>query len=401
MMKILVVEDDNVKSQDIQSVFDIFTDVSVEIQTCTFKAKERLARNHYDLMILDMNLPFEEDGDSQEFAGFMLLKEIQNVQHLKKPGDIIVLTSYDELIKKYEEEIGKGLFVAIKYDVYSVEWKERITNRVNYVMSAANDASDIGETGYDYHCAIITAVDIEFTEAKKILNNPEEFRVKGDPTFYTSGTIGDKKVIIAKQHQMGMTASSVLVMKMIQHFKPKYFIMTGIAAGVKETSNLGDIILASEVWEFSSGKIISGQLENKNFLPDPKYLAISAEIKEVLSKDFSEELKIIEENWENKNNTSGNLKAILGPIACGPVVIQNEQVIKDFIIPFNRKIKGIDMESYGVVYACENGYLPKPRVIICKSICDYGDANKGDTHQNYASYTSAQFTKILLLNHLD
>ncbi len=45
--------------------------------------------------------------------------------------------------------------------------KKRITNRVNYVMSAANDASDIGETGYDYHCAIITAVDIEFTEAKK------------------------------------------------------------------------------------------------------------------------------------------------------------------------------------------------------------------------------------------
>lgn len=376
MMKILIVEDDIVKSQDIQSIFDDFPDVSVEVQTCIFKAKEKLAKNYYDLMILDMNLPFEEGGDSQEFAGFMLLTEIRSVQHLKKTSDIIILTSYEELIQRYQKDIAKGVFVAIKYDVYSDDWKEKITNRIKYVMSSADDASDIGETGYNYDCAIITAVDIEFAAVTKLLNNPQSFKAKGDPTFYTIGTMGDKRVVVAKQHQMGMTASSVLVMKMIQHFKPKYFIMAGIAAGVKETSNFGDIILASEVWEFSSGKIISVQSQTTGFLPEPKYLAMSAEIKEILNKDFSKELKIIEENWENKSNISENLKAISGPIACGPIVIQNEQVVRDFILPFNRKIKGIDMESYGVVYACENSYLPKPKVIICKSICDYGDAKK-------------------------
>ncbi|MFP8644516.1 hypothetical protein ACLHWY_23500 [Priestia aryabhattai] len=404
MQRILIVEDDEIKSQHIQSVFNIFPTLSIEIENCIFKAKEKLVKNYYDLMILDMNLPFEEGGYSQEFAGYMLLQEIQGVQHLKKPGDIIILTSYDELIKKYEGDIAKGLFVAIKYDVYSTEWREKITNRIKYLMSAADDASDIGESGYDFHCAIITAVDIEFTEVKKIINNPQQLRVKGDPTFYTVGTTdlsNSKKIVVGKQHQMGMTAASVLAMKLIQNFKPKYLIMVGIAAGVKGTSDFGDIILASEIWEFSSGKIIAEGSKNNNiFLPEPKYLTVSAEIKEILNKDFSEELEAIEQNWEGEYK-GNKLKAILGPIACGPIVIQNENILRDYIMPFNRKLKGIDMESYGVLYASENGYLPKPKVLVCKSVCDYGDADKNDTYQSYAAYTSTQFVKTLLSHHLD
>ena len=45
---------------------------------------------------------------------------------------------------------------------------------------------------------------------------------------------------------MGMCAASTLTMKLIENFHPRYIVMTGIAAGVKDGDNinLGDILIA-------------------------------------------------------------------------------------------------------------------------------------------------------------
>lgn len=51
------------------------------------------------------------------------------------------------------------------------------------------------------------------------------------------------------------------------------------------------------------------------------------------------------------------------------------------------------MESYGVFFAAKNvvevGTIP----ICIKSICDFADANKGDSAQKYAAFTSTLFAK--------
>ena len=46
-------------------------------------------------------------------------------------------------------------------------------------------------------------------------------------------------------------------MKVIYAFRPRYFIMVGIAAGIVkkelEDQRYGDVILADEVWNYASG----------------------------------------------------------------------------------------------------------------------------------------------------
>ncbi|MEH7538296.1 hypothetical protein V7167_29805, partial [Bacillus toyonensis] len=364
---------------------------------------------YYDILILDMNLPFDKNDEPEDYAGYTLFKELQKVDHLKKPGEIIMLTSFKDLHERYKDEVAKGLFTIIKYDSLSNSWCKQITTRITYLLTSAGDATDTTSGGYEVDIAIITAVPVEYQALKKQLQHCEEHKVKGDNTFYIKGKINDscdKSIVIATQHQMGMVAAAVLATKIIRNFKPRYLAMVGIAAGIRGQGNYGDIILPTEIWEYTSGKIAASQLKDDtpqekgySFAPEPKYLAISSKVKEILNKDYSDVLIKIKDEWQG--DSPKTVPALIrGPMACGSIVVQNEKVIQEFIIPHNRKIKGVDMESYGVLYAVENTYEPKPEVIICKSICDFGDELKGDDFQEYAAFTSAQFLLHLINNEI-
>lgn len=76
-------------------------------------------------------------------------------------------------------------------------------------------------------------------------------------------------MIIAQQREMGMAAATNLTQSIIYHFKPLYIIMVGIAAGIGNGKNLGDIIAATEVWNYSSGKYITDENGKLAFSPDP------------------------------------------------------------------------------------------------------------------------------------
>lgn len=85
-------------------------------------------------------------------------------------------------------------------------------------------------------------------------------------------------------------------------------------------------------------------------------------------------------------------------MACGTAVVANEEVVKKLIQSHSRKTVGLDMESYGMLYAVANGIRFGTTPLCIKSISDFADEGKGDEHQNYASYTSATFTKYLIEN---
>lgn len=404
-MKILLVDDDIEKCNEITNLLYDIDGFIVDTVHNIFSAKENLIRNYYDVLILDLNLPYDESDMCYKDAGYLLYKELQNINSMKRPGTIIFITSYEELHEKYYDEVSKGLFSIVKYNTFEMQWKEKIRNKLEYIVKSSEDSIDLTANGYDYNLAIITAVKIEFDQVKRLLKEQKQITIKGDPTFYTSGYFieGDKKisVIIAMQHQMGIAASSVLTTKLINNFKPKYIAMVGIAAGKKGEGNYGDIIVPTEVWDYGSGKVVENdevEGENSNFLfkPDPKYLVLEVEIKELLNKDYTEVLNRIKSDWPG-DSPSTALEIIKGPMACGSVVVQNEDIIKKYIDPYNRKLKGLDMESYGVFYAAENSYRPKPKVIVCKSICDFADKEKNDKYQSYAAYTSAKFLYYLAI----
>ena len=143
------------------------------------------------------------------------------------------------------------------------------------------------------------------------------------------------------------------------------------------------------MWDYSAGKFTPPvdsaiTFGNVGFQPRPSSIALDDGILDIVKG--------------LKGKTDFEL--LIGPMACGSAVIANREAIEARIQHVMPETLGVDMESYGIFYAAVNSAAPKPKAIVIKSICDYADSDKSDNYQKFAAYTSSEFTKYLLENHL-
>ena len=249
---------------------------------------------------------------------------------------------------------------------------------------------------YKTSAAIITAVKVETSSVFRLYDNWEKITRPNDEQVYyassfTSADGHEHRIITAQQNSMGMTAAAFLASKIIDAFRPQYLIMCGIAAGLGSEARhiYGDVIIPDIVWDYSAGKFtppVNSAITfgNVGFQPRPSSIALDAGLLEIVKG--------------LKGRTEFEL--LIGPMACGSAVIANRNAIESRIQHVMPETLGVDMESYGIFYAAANSTNPKPKAIVIKSICDYADAEKSDQYQKFAAYTSSEFTKYLIENHL-
>lgn len=244
---------------------------------------------------------------------------------------------------------------------------------------------------------------MELESIKRLASEWTHHTFENDSTNYYICNFKTKdaplKVVAAAAPQMGMTASAVLAMKLIQYFSPKYLIMTGIAAGIKDAVNLGDILVADPSWDYGSGKIeeIDGE---EVFHPDPRPIALDIDLKSKLNLLAGDSMLLekIKQSWAGDKPPS-SLNLHIGPVASGAAVLAHGEIAKS-IVAHNRKLLGIEMETYGVMYAANNCPKPRPTVLSLKSVCDFADAEKNDKYQRYAAHTSAAVLHELAVSYL-
>ena len=251
-------------------------------------------------------------------------------------------------------------------------------------------------TNYNSFAALIYVTDTE-ESAVRNMYSWKEFRIEGDDqVYYEAQDCGDKKIYAARQDEMGMTASATLTMKLIQHFRPKYVVMPGIAAGALEESSdsqmYGDVILANLVWNYSNGKYVSKDkaqiiFGEVGFIPRPTAVRVDETMLEYFEKAVKSE----------HNQTH----VLVGALASGSTVVANRLILEKQIKGQFDTTKGLEMEAYGVAYAASHATEPRPKAIIAKSVCDFADSRKSDMYQKFAAYTSCEFVKLMLDEILD
>lgn len=410
MFKILIVDDSIQKITDILDELNTIEnsqEIEVEYELEIKKACKAVEQKQYDLLILDVQLPSLEnrEGVSKD-GGIGLLKFIDEVDRVKKPNFIIGLTAFDENYEENLKEFQDYLCVLVKYDRVEEIWRKQIARKVSYLMKAKSELliqNDLESTNCQYDCAIITAVE---TEMQSVLNCGLTWlplTLEGDPTIYYQSVFNkdeqEIKLILAQQHQMGMVAASILSGKMISKFNPKLICMLGIAAGREGEVDLGDIIAVSECWDYGSGKIKS-DINGDGFVlePEPHHLPIEASIKEYLIGDFEGILYEIRKEWNasNGNRQDKDIKLHVGALASGAAVIQDEKIVTNFILPQNRKVLGVDMETYAVYYSANNVQKKKPAYISIKTVCDFANQYKNNSYQSYSAFVSTKFFMYVL-----
>ena len=266
-------------------------------------------------------------------------------------------------------------------------------------MFLNNIRVNAGENMSDYKsfCALIYVTDTE-EEAVMRMYDWRELRFENDSQLYyrAQDSADGKLIFAARQDEMGMTASATLTMKLIEHFRPKYIIMPGIAAGTLEEAGgaqmYGDVVLADMVWNYSNGKyvpkdqasIVFGEV---GFKPRPTVAKIDEELLPYFEKAISSE----------HNETHVHI----GAIASGSAVVANKSILDNQVKGQFDTTKGLEMEGYGVAYAASHATEPHPRAIIAKSVCDFADNRKSDKYQKFAAYTSCEFVKLMIEEILD
>lgn len=407
MIKILIVDDNAYKQQRIgdivQRISDEYENINVYTATEIITAKNILAKHNIDIMVLDICLPMRISDTPIKDGGIKLLNEIQSSPKFNYPKYVISVSQYEDEISKFDN--GQGIIhESIHFDETKVEWSEKLYKYLSIVITVLSN--NIIHRSYDFDIAIICALPEELELAKSIVSNVKPLIAKGDPEIYFQGSIqkDDRRirVVMTNPRQMGMVAAATLTNQMINSFTPRYIVMIGIAAGVnKNEQGFGDPVVASSAWDYGAGK-------NKRDGEEVIHLN-TIQLENIDSNIESYARRIQGDNkllYEIKVGYIGTkpateLKVHIGPVASGAAVVADENIIRDIKEKQIRDTVALEMEIYGVYFACNHSIEPRPKVVAIKSICDFADMGKNDNYHDYSSYTSAKILEKLILDYFD
>lgn len=395
-VSVLIVEDNRERREQIIAALKTLSDAEqftfVEAEALA-DAKRFLRTTAFDLLILDIAIPRQRNGEIRPNGGLELLDELDARDGFFFPNRVIGITAHQEIYERSTTEFSDRLHHLVQVDITSDRWIERVRNGAANVLAAAQ-GKKVASNDYATDLCVICA--LRDPELKAVLSLDWEWswlREPNDDTTYHRGTFESKgverTVTAAAAARMGMPATAVLATKMIYQFRPKFLAMVGISAGVRERTEVGDVIFGEPSWDCGSGKwrIDDGVME---FLQAPHQLDTAPDVREkfaLISEDVITLAKI-KSDFEGEPSAS-ELRLRLGPLASAASVLADGVTIRR-ITTQRRDALGVDMETYAVMVAGRECGNPKPKTFSLKSVVDFADGSKNDRFQRYGAYTSAQ-----------
>lgn len=348
-------------------------------------------------MILDIQLPTRIGDEVQKQGGLKLLEQI-NGKSYSSPSHIVGITEYEETLKESAKVFEESLLTIIQYDETNTKWEKRLQTKIEKLVEASMSSESSKYNNYIFDVGVVCALyDPELLSIIDIDANWTEVNLENDNiTTYYTGFLNNNnnekiKIVIANSPQMGMPAAGIAATKLINEFKPKYLFMTGITAGVAEKTNLGDVIIADNCWDYDNVKKVA-----EGEFPDYKPLRLEPDLNNLAHKVSRNKayLSEVKNTWRgSKPNTE--LCVHIGDLASGGAVVSDPEIIRG-LQSRARKLLGVEMEAYAIMLAANLSKNPQPKVMIIKSVCDFADSKKSDDYQSYAAYTSAKvFERII------
>lgn len=202
------------------------------------------------------------------------------------------------------------------------------------------------------------------------------------------------RIVTLRQLEKGLTTAAITATKAMCIWKPSVVVMTGICAGVRGAVNLGDLIVATQCFEHSSGQLKDGEL-----IPLQNRVAIQPWLLDFLVSltDSSEMLQRIQADYSEPLPDKFTTNIHYGSMACGPQVVKDSAYIQQ-LRGREYSLVGLDMESYGVALAASMCSSHSHTIVplIVKGVCDFADSNKTDLWHDYSAYASASFVLAVL-----
>ena len=219
MLSILIIEDTPEKLASIKEVINGFSETNIEstVVNDTKQALDKLSNNYYDLLLVDMYIPFEWGvGDANPNNAIELLQQLSEDEDLIFPLSILAITKKEDLAEEYKIKLEQLTVTLLHYKENSDSWKPQLQNRLKTILLAKKSLYNNQE--YDYDVAIINALqDPEHTQLKRVFGC--DWKIVSYPldsfNNYYEGVLNDKdgkkiRCIATYANQMASIASSAL-----------------------------------------------------------------------------------------------------------------------------------------------------------------------------------------------
>lgn len=404
------------------------------------KSKEFLGTSFKSIVQIDSSDSFKselEKLDDDELISLVVhVFYTDSINGIKRFATSGILEEFSALDVMY---ISDGDEKQIKHQMVDEGISERDVFKYHDVYSNLNEGKVLpikklnllgsGNAGtiLSFEYGIIAALyKDEFEAIKPHFNWIEENSIVIGNKKYMVGHLNDqpdRRVIAAVPNATGMVDSAIIATQMLDLFKPKYLLMSGVCGGAKDT-NFGDIVLAKRVFTFQKGKV--SDILDKDKQPielydkqgekidyDKLFDQSGNQIKISIEKFQPEHDSIIEfqlKDWtdpalDNIKQEINNTEIVktrgtpinihFEPMACSTMVINKDGFFEDHIKYIDRQTIAVEMESYGVARACQFGNEGKTKWVIFKSVMD-NMTQKDDQAKRFAANTSALFLKHLI-----
>ena len=241
---------------------------------------------------------------------------------------------------------------------------------------------------------IITALPEERDAVLQQLSCYQTVQEANFPTYYRATLETDSGsdqrnpvVAVTMLTQMGNTPAAAHTTLCIRQLKPRYVLMVGIAGGIKEKVDLGDVVVSNQIIYYEYTKETpSGSEQRIKEGPVDSFLldrAMNCNINWHILSQAKPPTPV------NPSNTEAP-QVHFGPIASGEKVIADDDRV-DELKQLHPKLAAIEMESFGVALAAAQSE-DKPGFIAFRGISDYADDKKNDDWRKHAADNAAFFT---------
>jgi Nucleoside phosphorylase len=362
--------------------------------------RDKLSKNFYDLLILDLVLPVSDGDEIEPGKSEGFINELSRIGRYKKPIYIIGLSEYQEKVEQNADKFEDKLWKLIHYNMKTEDWEVILQCAVDSILSTKGILlkSIINKNKYDF--GIICALSEEFEQMKESSNtewkkmNVSNINIDFFTTEIRSELGHSLKIIAARNNMAGMQAASVMAATMYSLFDVNAIFMTGICAGFKKPDDdmdFGDIFIAESEYDYGSGKLT--ETENGFLIkPEPKQIECSFDLqskintfKEICHKEVELPAVLKKKNLNYINRVP---KIFFNPGACGSYVVGDKSFMQSLVDNNNRKLRGLDMEGYGLYLAA---HMLGRQALMIKCISDYADSDKGDDYHIMCAFSSAWF----------
>jgi nucleoside phosphorylase/tetratricopeptide (TPR) repeat protein/TolB-like protein len=244
--------------------------------------------------------------------------------------------------------------------------------------------------------AIITALDEErdavlakFERSRKLEKDGVDAHTYYEAEVSTARADGSAyRVIITSLSDMGPKMAAQKALAVVTRWHPRNVLLVGIACGIRGKTNLGDVLVSTQIADYELGKVWPDGSRDIRWKGHP---AGSNLLDTAVNLEPSQWLDLL----KHPRPGPGEPIRQRGVIASGGDVVANDDMIRLFQKQWPKLI-GIEMEAGGVASGL-HGTPDRPEFLMIKGVSDQGEGKETlEAWRPYAADAAAAFALALI-----